>query len=71
MTADLAERRGWRRIVLVTSRFHLVRAERLFERCSDVEIVVRGSPEPWWVHIKAIPSEWAKFAVAETARRGC
>lgn len=71
MVAALAERNGWRSVAVVTSRFHLLRTKRLFERCTDAVLVVRGSPEPWYRYITQIPLEWVKLAVAETTRRGC
>ena len=69
--ATLAARRGWDRIVVVTSRYHLFRAERLFERCTDAELVMRGTPEEAVDEVLAIPLEWAKLGLAETLRRGC
>ncbi len=71
MVAELAEREGWRRVVLVTSRYHLRRAERLFGRCTGVELAVRGAPEPVVGLGRAIPFEWAKLALAGTFRRSC
>lgn len=71
MTAELATTRRWRSIVVVTSRYHLFRTEILFDRCTDAELVLRGSDEPWYAFVKAVPLEWIKLAVAETTRRGC
>lgn len=71
MVSRIAEERGWTRIVLVTSRFHLLRAERIFRRCTEVEIVARGAPEPVVSLLRAIPLEWAKWALAGTLRRNC
>jgi hypothetical protein len=71
LVGELAERRGWDRIVVVTSRYHLFRAERLLRRCTDAELVLRGSSEPVVTNLQAIPFEWLKLGVAETARRGC
>jgi uncharacterized SAM-binding protein YcdF (DUF218 family) len=71
LVARLAAERGWRRIVVVTSRFHLFRARRLLERCYDGELVMRGAPARWWYRPVAVASEWAKLALAETTRRGC
>lgn len=71
MTAGLARTYRWRSIVIVTSRFHLFRTEILFDRCTDAELVLRGSDEPWYTFVKAVPLEWIKLAVAETTRRGC
>jgi uncharacterized SAM-binding protein YcdF (DUF218 family) len=71
MVARLAKERGWDSIVLVTSRFHLWRAKRLFERCYEGEIALVGSRVNWWYRPVAVAFEWAKLAVAETVRRGC
>jgi uncharacterized SAM-binding protein YcdF (DUF218 family) len=71
VVARLVRERGWERIVVVTSRYHLFRAERLLRRCTSVELVMRGAPDPWWQKAIAVPFEWAKLALAETVRRGC
>jgi uncharacterized SAM-binding protein YcdF (DUF218 family) len=71
LVGRLARQRGWDRVVVVTSRYHLFRAERLLRRCTDAELVMRGSSEPVLKNLQAIPFEWAKLALSETARRGC
>jgi uncharacterized SAM-binding protein YcdF (DUF218 family) len=71
MVAALAERRGWGRLVVVTSRYHLFRAERIIERCTDAELVMRGARDSIGRQVVVIPFEWAKLALAETFRRGC
>ena len=71
LVASLADRRGWHSIVVVTSRYHLFRAERLFRRCTDAKLVMRGAPESVGHNLVAIPWEWAKLGLAETFRRGC
>jgi uncharacterized SAM-binding protein YcdF (DUF218 family) len=54
---EMAERRGWRRIIVVTSRFHLRRAAfaiRRELRRADLQVVMRASrydplhPDRWW-----------------------
>jgi uncharacterized SAM-binding protein YcdF (DUF218 family) len=67
----LAEQSGWDRIVVVTSRYHLFRAKRLIRRCTDADLVMRGSSEPVLDNLGAIPFEWLKLGLSETARRGC
>jgi uncharacterized SAM-binding protein YcdF (DUF218 family) len=70
--AGLVDERGWDRIIVVTSRSHLLRAGRLIGRCTDADLVMRGAePEPLGTDLVAIPVEWAKLVLAETARRGC
>lgn len=71
LAARLAADRGWGSIAVVTSRFHLFRARMLFDRCTDAALVMRGSDEPWYSFVTAVPSEWLKLVVAETTRRGC
>lgn len=71
LVGRLAEARGWNRLVVVSSRYHLFRAERLIRRCTDAELVMRGSSEPALDNLQAIGFEWLKLGVAETARRGC
>jgi uncharacterized SAM-binding protein YcdF (DUF218 family) len=71
MLAALVERRRWHRLVVVTSRYHLFRAERIIDRCTDAELVMRGAHDSIGRQLIAIPFEWAKLALAETFRRGC
>jgi len=71
MIATLADRRGWDRLVVVTSRYHLFRAERIIERCTDAQLVMRGAHDGVGRNMIAIPFEWAKLGLAETFRRGC
>jgi uncharacterized SAM-binding protein YcdF (DUF218 family) len=71
LIARLARERHWNRVVVVTSRYHLFRAERLVRRCTEIELVMRGAPDPWWQKAIAVPFEWAKLALAESFRRSC
>ena len=67
----LARARGWHRVVVVTSTFHVTRARMLFHRCYPGKLWVVGVQSPWW----RLPEEWAfetgKLAVQLTAERGC
>jgi hypothetical protein len=49
MVRDLAARRGWRSVVVVTSTYHARRAQLLLGRCFDgqLQIVAAPPPEPW------------------------
>ncbi len=71
LVASVAEKRGWGSLVVVSSRYHLFRAERIFERCTDARLAMRGAAESWWRNVIAVPMEWAKLALAETTRRDC
>jgi uncharacterized SAM-binding protein YcdF (DUF218 family) len=71
MIAQLVDREGWDSIVVVTSRYHLLRAKRLIGRCTDAEIIGQGVRDPVWQQALAVPLEWTKLALSETFRRGC
>ena len=70
---EMAERRGWRRIIVVTSRFHLRRAAfaiRRELRRTDLQVVMRASrydplhPDQWWTRraeVRWILSELPKL----------
>lgn len=71
---QLAQRYGWRRLIVVTSKYHLRRAGFAFRReleGTGVEVVMRGSrydasdPARWWASrgdIRWMLSEAPKFA---------
>jgi uncharacterized SAM-binding protein YcdF (DUF218 family) len=68
---QLARERGWNSVVVVTSTFHVTRADMLFHRCFHGQLSVIGSGSTWW----RLPEEWAsetgKLIVQLTAERGC
>lgn len=68
---QVAERRHWDTIIIVTSRYNLLRAERTFRRCGNLRVVEVGVDEPWWRVAIDVPLEWLKLGVSETVRRGC
>ena len=71
---SLALERGWRRVIVVSSKYHLRRvalASRRALRGTDVQIAVRGSrydqsqPERWWrrrADVRWLASEVPKLA---------
>ena len=69
--SELARRRNWDTVVLVTSDYQTFRAERAFRRCGGLRIATYGVDEPAWRTALGIPLEWVKLAVSETVRRGC
>jgi len=69
--AELVQRNDWDSIILVTSRYQLFRADRIFERCVDASIVEHGVDESWWRNAIAVPLEWLKLGLSETVRRRC
>ena len=70
MAARLAREHGWESFAVVSSRFHLLRARTLFERCFEGELAFVAAPNPRLRLPLAIGSEWAKLGVA-AVRRGC
>lgn len=46
-TAELAEQRGWRSLVVVTSTPHATRAHMLFSRCFDGSVATLGAWPPY------------------------
>lgn len=72
--AQLARERGWRSVIVVTSRYHVTRATMLLERCFDGEVrgvgvAPRGNaglPSP-----RNVAHEWASYVHAFTVKRGC
>jgi len=69
--ARLAQARGWRSIVVVTSRFHITRAHMLFRGCWHGSLSMVAAPSTWW----QLPVEWVsetgKLLVQVTVERDC
>jgi hypothetical protein len=50
MVGDLAARRGWRSVVVVTSTYHARRAQLLLRRCFDGQLqIVAAPPHEQWL----------------------
>jgi uncharacterized SAM-binding protein YcdF (DUF218 family) len=69
--AQLAQRRHWTKVDVVTSRYHVFRAGMVIRRCYHGELAMIGTrykridaPVAWL-------SEWAKLAVQLTVERRC
>jgi uncharacterized SAM-binding protein YcdF (DUF218 family) len=67
----LAGERGWDSIAVVTSRFHLHRAELLLERCFHGDLRMVSAPVDWWRWPRALVGETAKLGHALLAARSC
>jgi uncharacterized SAM-binding protein YcdF (DUF218 family) len=70
LAGRLARERDWDSLVVVSSRFHLLRARLLFERCFRGALAFLGAPNPRWRLPLAIALEWVKLGLA-AARREC
>jgi hypothetical protein len=67
----LANRRGLRSVVVVTSRYHVLRSRLLFQRCFDGRLSVVGADyDRRWLPL-ILPMETGKLAWALTGHRGC
>ncbi|MDQ0865767.1 YdcF family protein [Arthrobacter globiformis] len=58
--ADLVTQNGWTSITVVTSSYHVARAERLLEQCTTAEVQMVAS------HPGFLPSEWLQRFVLES-----
>ena len=67
----LAARQDWRRVVLVTSRFHVTRARMLFDRCFDGDVGAVGTGSPWILYPLNLLTEWGKLGYQLTVERKC
>jgi uncharacterized SAM-binding protein YcdF (DUF218 family) len=72
--AELADREGWRSLVLVTSNYHVLRAGLLLERCYDGRVRRVGTPlrnDHSWETGKQLAGEWLAVGAALTLTRSC
>jgi len=73
--AQTVERLGrghhWRRLVVVTSRYHLRRARMLFERCTHRRPQVVAARTTTLDYLKVVPWEWGKLVYQLTIDRSC
>lgn len=72
LLAALVRERGWRTVVVVTSRYHLLRARRILERClGATRLLMHGAPTTVVQKATAVPLEAIKLVLASTLRRAC
>jgi uncharacterized SAM-binding protein YcdF (DUF218 family) len=69
--ARLAASRGWKSVVLVSSRYHLVRARMLFQRCYDGTVSTASPSGTLLDRVVAAPIETVKLGYALLVRRSC
>jgi uncharacterized SAM-binding protein YcdF (DUF218 family) len=70
--ARLVREHGWKRIDVVTSRFHLFRAGILVRRCVDGDVQMVAAPNPPVLELAGnVLLETLKLADALVLRRGC
>ena len=69
----LAEKRGWSSVIVISWRYHLVRARYIFGQCFSGQVVMRGVPRSYdigvfgWVHQFA----YQYGGLAKAASLGC
>jgi len=69
--ARLAQRQGWRAVVVVTSRYHVTRSRLLFRRCTDAAVRGVAADTSVWALARNLPFEWGKLAYQLTVDRDC
>jgi len=71
IVSHIAHERKLRSLDVVTSQFHVFRAQRIFERCFDGDLRMVGSGQTWWLIPKYMATESAKLAYQTAFARGC
>jgi len=75
MVAGLAHERGWRRVVVVTSDYHVRRAQLLMTRCAPegcrIDVVVAVSPIRGRARVIAVLHELGGLVHATVVARRC
>ena len=69
--ARMARRRGWRSVLVVTSRYHVTRARLLFDRCVAARVWATGSTYRRSLVPLELALEPAKLAYALVVARRC
>jgi uncharacterized SAM-binding protein YcdF (DUF218 family) len=74
MFAELADRKGWKSLVLVTSTYHLRRAGLLLDRCFGGQVRRVATPlfnDYRWETGQQLAGEWLALGAALTLARSC
>jgi uncharacterized SAM-binding protein YcdF (DUF218 family) len=69
--ARMARSHGWRRVVAVTSTYHVYRARMLIKRCYHGGLAMVGTSYPLRDVVPFVASEWAKLIYHLTVKRSC
>jgi uncharacterized SAM-binding protein YcdF (DUF218 family) len=69
--ARLARARGWRSLVVVTSRYHVTRARLLFRRCLESSVGGVAAKTSLGAMALNVPYEWGKLVWQLTLERDC
>jgi uncharacterized SAM-binding protein YcdF (DUF218 family) len=71
--ADLASVRQWRRLVLVTSTYHVFRSRMMLERCFDGDVDAVGAKAPLGFRslVPLVAKEWVTLVRAIVVAREC
>jgi uncharacterized SAM-binding protein YcdF (DUF218 family) len=69
--ARLARKHGWTSVVVVSSRYHLVRARMLFERCFAGRVEIASPDGTLLNRVLTAPIETVKLGYALLVKRGC
>jgi uncharacterized SAM-binding protein YcdF (DUF218 family) len=71
VVARLAEERGWKDVVVVTSDYHAVRAGWLFDRCFDHDVPMVDAGPDGLPNVGQVVHEWLAYAHATFIARDC
>jgi aminopeptidase-like protein len=71
LLARLAAARGWHRVDVVTSQYHVVRARLLIARCYRGQLRVVGAHDTFWDVVINAALESGKLVYHELVHRGC
>ena len=71
MIARLARENGWRRLVVVTSTYHVTRSRMLIGRCLEIPFDTVGSRTSVWNYVTNVPWETGKLIWQLTVERDC